>query len=199
VHKAWDTSQGADVQMEVGFSTMGHEIPAALGLALARGNDGEVFVLIGDGTFLMAHSELVTAVQERLKLTVVVIDNHGYQSIHALQRGRTGRSFGLEFRARDDGRGLAGDYLTVDYAAVARSYGCEAFEADTPEQVAEALTRARAADRSCVVVCRTEPHRLMLDSDCWWDVGVAEVSTRPETDAAATRWAKGRSSMRWLG
>ena len=187
VHKAWDTREGALVQMEVGYSTMGHEIPAALGVRMAQGDEGEVYALIGDGTYLMGHTELVTAVQEGLKITVVLIDNHGYQSIHALQRGRLDRSFGLEFS------------FHVDYAANARSYGCAAFEADTPEEVEQALEAARAQELPSVIVCRTEPHRLMLDSECWWDVGVPEVSTRPETAAAAARSAEGRAKMRWHG
>lgn len=199
VHKAWDTSQGAEVQMEVGFSTMGHEIPAALGVRMARGKSGEVFVLIGDGTYLMGHSELVTAVQEGLKITVVLIENHGYQSIHALQRGRIARSFGLEFRARVEDDGLEGEYLPVDYAANARSYGCAAFVAETPEQVRVALDRAREETGPTVVVCRTEPHRLILGSDCWWDVGVPETSDRPETAAAAAETIEGRKRMRWFG
>jgi 3D-(3,5/4)-trihydroxycyclohexane-1,2-dione acylhydrolase (decyclizing) len=198
VHKLWDTGQGADVQMEVGFSTMGHEIPAALGARLAGDAQGEVYALIGDGTYLMGHTELVTVVQEGLKVTVVLIDNHGYQSIHALQRGRIDRSFGLEFRRRGSG-GLTGEYVAVDYVANARSYGCAAFEADTPEEVERALEDARRQPLTCVIVCRTEPRRLSLDSECWWDVGVAEVSTRPETVAAAARSAEGRAKMRWHG
>ena len=198
VHKLWDTAQGAEVQMEVGFSTMGHEIPGALGVRMSQGADGEVWVLIGDGTYLMGHTELVTAVQERLKVTVVLVDNHGYQSIHALQRARLDRSFGLEFRAREEGA-LTGEHLAVDYAGNARSYGCASFEADTPDQVERALEDARRQDLPSVIVCRTEPHRLTLDSDCWWDVGVAEVSSRPETVEAAARSAEGRAKMRWHG
>ena len=96
--------------MEVGFSCMGDEIPAALGVRMARPDAGEVYVLIGDGTYLMgASGELVTALQEGLKITVIVVENHGFQSIHALQRARTGRSFGLEFRERSaDGSGVSG-------------------------------------------------------------------------------------------
>jgi 3D-(3,5/4)-trihydroxycyclohexane-1,2-dione acylhydrolase (decyclizing) len=198
IHKAWDTAQRSTVQMEVGFSTMGYEIPAALGVRIAQGPDGEVFVLIGDGTYLMGHTELVTAVQEGLKITVVLVDNHGFQSIHALQRGRIGRSFGLEFRSREDGE-LNGDFVPIDFAANARSYGCATFEADTPEQVTEALAAARAEDRAAVIVCRTEPYRLILDSECWWDVGVPEVSSRPETDAAVEGTFEGRRRMRWFG
>jgi 3D-(3,5/4)-trihydroxycyclohexane-1,2-dione acylhydrolase (decyclizing) len=199
IHKAWDTSQGAEVQMEVGFSTMGYEIPAALGARMAKGPDGEVFVLIGDGTYLMGHTELVTAVQEGLKITVVLVDNHGFQSIHGLQRGRIGRSFGLEFRRRGKDGSLDGDYLPVDYAASARAYGCAVYEASTPEEVVESLASARAGDLPAVIVCRTEPHRLILSSDCWWDVGVPEVSTRPETERAAAETIAGRDDMRWFG
>ena len=199
IHKAWDTTQGAEVQMEVGFSTMGHEIPAALGARMARGDRGEVFVLIGDGTYLMGHTELVTAVQEGLKITVVLIDNHGFQSIHALQRGRIARSFGLEFRRRTADGTLDGEYVPVDYVAGARAYGCAAFEANTPAEVVAALRAARSEDRPSVVVCHTEPHRLILDSECWWDVGVPEISTRPETEHAANETIAGRARMRWFG
>jgi len=177
---------------------MGHEIPAGLGLRLARGAQGEVFVVIGDGTYLMSPTELVTAVQERLKLTVVVFENHGYQSIHALQRARTGRSFGLEFRGRasDD---LSGDYIDIDLAANARSFGCAAWRVETSDELRCALQAAREDPMPSVVVVRTEPHRLLLDSECWWDVGVAEVSARPETREAERRSSAGRKGMRWFG
>ncbi len=198
VHKLWDSSAGTKVMMEVGFSTMGHEIPAGLGLRMAQGPEGEVFVVIGDGTYLMGHTELVTGLQEGLKVTVVVFENHGYQSIHALQRGRTGRSFGLEFRQRAGGT-LSGDYVKLDLVANARSYGCAAYYAQTTDEVAEALAAAASQPLPAVVVIKTEPHRLLLDSECWWDVGVAEVSTRPETQEAERRWAAGREQMRWFG
>jgi 3D-(3,5/4)-trihydroxycyclohexane-1,2-dione acylhydrolase (decyclizing) len=199
IHKAWDTAQGAEVQMEVGFSTMGHEIPAALGARMAKGDGGEVFVLIGDGTYLMGHTELVTAVQEGLKITVVLVDNHGFQSIHALQRGRIDRSFGLEFRRRTEDGLLDGEFVPVDYAASAAAYGCATYEARTPAEVAEALAAARAQDRPAVIVCHTEPHRLILDSECWWDVGVPEVSTRPETERVVAETIDGRRRIRWFG
>ncbi|MBS1679738.1 MAG: 3D-(3,5/4)-trihydroxycyclohexane-1,2-dione acylhydrolase (decyclizing) [Actinobacteria bacterium] len=199
IHKAWDTSQGAEVQMEVGFSTMGHEIPAALGARMAKGADGEVYVLIGDGTYLMGHTELVTAVQEGLKITVVLVDNHGFQSIHALQRGRIARSFGLEFRRRSDDGALDGEFVPVDYVANAQSYGCAAFEVRTPAEVVAALEAARAEERPSVIVCHTEPYRLILDSECWWDVGVPEVSSRPESEQQAAETIAGRKRMRWFG
>jgi 3D-(3,5/4)-trihydroxycyclohexane-1,2-dione acylhydrolase (decyclizing) len=201
IHKLWDNQVGTRVFMEVGFSCMGHEIPAAIGVRMAKGPEGEVFAVIGDGTYLMGSSELVTAVQERLKVTVLVIENHGYQSIHALQRSRVGYSFGLEFRERSDGASgrLDGPYVAVDIAANARSYGCTAFTAGTIDEVESALTAAKAESGPCVIVAQVEPRRLMLDSRCWWDVGVPQVASRPETRDAVRTSDEGRARQRYLG
>jgi 3D-(3,5/4)-trihydroxycyclohexane-1,2-dione acylhydrolase (decyclizing) len=200
VHKLWDASGSARCHMEVGFSCMGGEIPSALGVRMARGREGEVFVVIGDGTWLMGNtSELVTARQEGLKLTVIVVENEGYQSIHGLQRARTGRSFGLEFRERRDDGGLTGPYAEVDYAANARSLGCAAWVVSSVEELRDALAEARSETRPVVIVARVEPRRLMLDSGCWWDVGVAELSERAETRALAAEHARGRARQRHYG
>jgi 3D-(3,5/4)-trihydroxycyclohexane-1,2-dione acylhydrolase (decyclizing) len=196
VHKLWDPAGGRRCLMEVGFSCMGGEIPAALGVRMANPDAGEVYVVVGDGTWLMGGTgELVTACQEELKITVIVVENGGYQSIHGLQRGRTGRSFGLEFRERG-GNGLDGATVEVDYAANARSLGCSASVVSSLGGLRGALAAARAETRPVVIVARVEPHRLMLDSDCWWDVGVAEVSDRDETRERAAEHAGGRALQR---
>jgi 3D-(3,5/4)-trihydroxycyclohexane-1,2-dione acylhydrolase (decyclizing) len=179
---------------------MGHEIPAGLGVRLAAPDAGEVYVVIGDGTYLMGHTELVTALQERAKVTVLVFVNGGYQSIHRLQGDLTGRSFGLEFRERDAEEDLlVGPVVDVDYAANARSYGCAAFEASTIDELRSALGAARNERRPTVIVCHVEPYRLMLDSACWWDVGVPEHSEREETVRAADEHARGRADQRFYG
>jgi 3D-(3,5/4)-trihydroxycyclohexane-1,2-dione acylhydrolase (decyclizing) len=191
VHKLWNPGRGERCLMEVGFSCMGGEIPAALGVRMARPDADEIYVAIGDGTYLMGSTgELVTARQEGLKLTVIVFENGGYQSIHALQRNRTGRSFGLEFR------GPHGDYVEVDYASNARSLGCAAYRAETEEQLADALDAARAETGPVVIAVRVERQRLLLDSECWWDVGVPEHSERPETSALAAVHVRGRALQR---
>jgi 3D-(3,5/4)-trihydroxycyclohexane-1,2-dione acylhydrolase (decyclizing) len=196
VHKLWDASTGARCLMEVGFSCMAGEIPAALGVRMAGPDAGEVYVLIGDGNYLMgATGELVTARQEGLKLTVIVVENQGFQSIHGLQRARTGRSFGLEFRERTVD-GVGGPVVGVDYAANARSLGCVALTASSLDEFRTALDAARAETAPVVIVARVEPHRLLLDSDCWWDVGVAELSERPETRELAAEHARGRVLQR---
>jgi 3D-(3,5/4)-trihydroxycyclohexane-1,2-dione acylhydrolase (decyclizing) len=198
VHKLWDASAGARCLMEVGFSCMAGEIPAALGVRMACPEAGEVYAVIGDGNYLMGGTgELVTARQEGLKLTVILVENHGFQSIHALQRSRTGRSFGLEFRERSaDGTGLGGPWIDVDYAANARSLGCAVFVASSVDQFRDALDAAREETRPVVIVARVEPRRLMLDSECWWDVGVAEVSERAETRELSAEHARGRALQR---
>src|SRR5690242_18917202 len=102
---------------------MGYEIPAAIGARMAQ-TKGEVYVLIGDGTYLMNPTELVTAMQDDLKITIVISYNHGYQVIRQLQMGRVGRSFGNDFRARYDGSNrLEGEYLNIDFAKNAESMG----------------------------------------------------------------------------
>ena len=144
-----------------------------------------MYVVIGDGTYLMGGaSELVTARQQGLKLTVLVLENGGYQSIHGLQRARTGRSFGLEFG------------VEVDYAMNAKSLGCAAHTASTVDELRDALEAARAEPGPVVIAVRVEPRRLLLDSRCWWDVGVAEVSERPETRELAAEHARGRALQR---
>ena len=201
IHKLWNTACGTRVMMEVGFSCMGHEIPAALGVRLSGRFHGEVYAVIGDGTYLMGSSELLTAVQEHLKITVIVVENHGFQSIHALQRGRVARSFGLEFRERSNpGSGrLDGDYVHFDIAANARSYGVTAHTAESPVEFLTALKACQREPGPCVIVARVEPHRLLLGSECWWDVGVPQIARDPDTLAAARASEAGRTHQRFLG
>ena len=137
--KVWDATEGRDCHLEFGFSCMGYEIPAAIGVRLAKPDPAQrVISLLGDGTFLMAPTELVTAAQEKLPLTLVVPENHGYQVIHRLQMGTMGREFGNEFRYRDDSLeleadkwpALTGDYLNVDLVQVAAGLGARAIRRD---------------------------------------------------------------------
>lgn len=177
--KVWDATGRRDCHLEFGYSCMGYELPAALGVRLARPS-GQVLALIGDGTFLMQPSELVTAVQEGIDVTVVVSENHGFQCIHRLQMSRVGRGFGNEFRARKgdrDGEGrLDGDYLRLDLAAVAWGLGASAWHASEPDEVREALRAARETSGPSVIVVETVPHHDLPPSGAWWDVAPAEVS-----------------------
>jgi len=169
--KAWTVAPGSHAHLEFGFSCMGHEIPAALGIRMHGGERGEVFVVIGDGTFLMAPTELVTAVQEGWKLSVVVLDNGAYGSIDGLARSKCGASIGNRFERRADGRRLA-----IDYAAAADSFGCRGRRADDRVALRAALAEARAGDVTTVIHCPTAPDRPLLGSGAFWDLGVPEAA-----------------------
>lgn len=195
--KAWETPPGSFTHVEFGFSCMGHEIPAGLGIRMHEGAGGEVFVVIGDGTYLMSPTELVTAAQERLKLTVLVLDNGGYQSISRLARGATGTTVGNEFRRRGaDGRLPDGEPLAVDYVANARSMGCEAVRAATPAELEEALRTARAGDRTTVIHCPIAPLRSLLASGAFWDLGVPQVAESEQTRALTAEHLLAASAQR---
>jgi 3D-(3,5/4)-trihydroxycyclohexane-1,2-dione acylhydrolase (decyclizing) len=198
--KLWQVPPGAFAHLEFGFSCMGHELPAGIGIRLARPDDGEIVVVIGDGTFLLSPTELVTAIQERAKVTIVVVVNGGYQSIHSLQLSTVGSSFGNEFRVRDDELGApAGEIVDVDYAGVARSLGCEAWRADTPEDLEAALTRARSAAGPAFIECRVEPRRMLLGGGAWWDLGVAQQADDPRTRELAGAHIDAASAQRYFG
>ncbi len=176
--KIWDATGGRNCHLEFGYSCMGYELPAGVGVRMAQEGD-EVYVYIGDGTFLLNPGELVTALQEGLKVTVVISENHGFQSIQRLQLWRHGRMFGNEFRARQNGR-LDGEYLRLDLAKTAEGLGARTWRVETPEGLRSALEDARTERGVCVVVAETEPHRYLPGSDVWWDVAPAEVSGEPE-------------------
>ncbi|MBM3265306.1 MAG: 3D-(3,5/4)-trihydroxycyclohexane-1,2-dione acylhydrolase (decyclizing), partial [candidate division Zixibacteria bacterium] len=177
--KLWDASRGAACHLEFGFSCMGWEIPAGLGMRMSDRHN-EVYVYIGDGTYLMNPTELMTAAQEGLKITVVVSENHGYQCIRALQMARAGRSFGNEFRSRTAASNrLEGDYVKLDLAQNAKSLGARAWQVATPDELRQALQEAREETRPCVIVCETEKYRLLPPNGMWWDIASAEATHDP--------------------
>jgi 3D-(3,5/4)-trihydroxycyclohexane-1,2-dione acylhydrolase (decyclizing) len=157
---------------------MGYEIPAGIGVALAEpGRD--VVVFVGDGSYLMMNSELVTAAAEGLAFTVVLVENQGFQSIHGLQRSVGVPSFTNERRARDAGSGrLDGPVVAVDFAAHAAAMGARTWSVRDLEALRGALAEARAAGGVRVVVVATDPERRVPGFDGWWDVPPAEVSER---------------------
>jgi 3D-(3,5/4)-trihydroxycyclohexane-1,2-dione acylhydrolase (decyclizing) len=174
---------------------MGYEIPAGLGVRMAQ-PAGEVYVFVGDGTYLLQPSELVTSMQEGLKITVLISDNHGFQIIRRLQMNRVGIPFGNEFRARENRNDrLEGEYLPIDYAKNAESMGARAWRVANATELRQALAEARKETRSCVIVIETEKHRYGPASEVWWDVAPAEVSHDPETEQARALYEAER--RRW--
>jgi 3D-(3,5/4)-trihydroxycyclohexane-1,2-dione acylhydrolase (decyclizing) len=194
LHKLWRCRDPDDYHSEYGFSCMGYEIAGALGAKLAR-PEREVVAMVGDGSWLMLHAELLTSLQLDAKIVVVLLDNGGYQCIHGLQRSCGGRSFGNEFRRRGAAGELDGDVLRIDYAAAARSLGAIGLLAVDEGALASALEEARAATRSVVIHVPVEPGPA-IPSYAWWDVPVAETSREEAVVDARRRWEAARARRR---
>ena len=195
--KMWDATGNRKCHLEFGYSCMGYELPAGLGVRMTQ-PEGEVYVFIGDGTYLMNPTELVTSMQEGLKLTVIISENHGFQSISALQMLRAGRRFGNEFRARDRERNrLEGEYMKIDFAQNAASFGAQSWHVTTQEGVRHALREARGERQTCVIVADVEPHHYLPDSGVWWDIAAAEVSDDPETQERRREYEEGLRLQRF--
>jgi len=201
LHKLWRTRDPKGYHVEYGFSTMGYEIAAGLGVRMAApGRD--VFVMVGDGSYLMLAQELVTAVQESLKLIVVIVDNHGFASIGALSRSVGSGGFGTQYRYRtaaglglDDGE-ENGDLLPIDLAANAESLGVPAIRARTVAELRSALAAAKAGTACAAIVIETDRYESVPSYGAWWDVAVAEISGDAGVRAARARYEKGRAAQR---
>jgi 3D-(3,5/4)-trihydroxycyclohexane-1,2-dione acylhydrolase (decyclizing) len=189
LHKLWRTRDPKGYHVEYGFSTMGYEIAGGLGVKLAA-PDREVYVMVGDGSFLMMAQEIVTAVQEQIKLTVVLVQNHGFASIGALSESVGSQRFGTSYRGRD------GEVLPVDLAAVAAGLGADVRRASTIEFFEEALREAAASPRITVVEVQTDPLVGAPDSEAWWDVPVAEVAGLDSTRAARATYEQHKRTQR---
>lgn len=196
--KLFDASNGRTMHLEFGNSCMGYDIPAAIGVRMTR-PDGEVFVLIGDGNYQMHPLELVTAVQERAKITVILVVNDGYQSIHGTQKALVGHSLGNEFKIRDRQTGLLelGDFVEVDYVKNAESFGLKAWLVEDESGLGHALEAARKEVGSCMIVVPVERHRYAPDSGVWWEINGAQVTNDPVTQALVEEKEVGRIKQRF--
>ena len=173
--------------------------------------DARITAFLGDGTFLMAPTELVTAAQEALPITLVIPENHGYQVIHRLQMGRNGREFGNEFRYRTTGLQLAGthaadkaarldgDYLSVDLVQVAAGLGARAVRAVTATDLRNALNETRGHQGTVVIVVAAIPHADLPGAGVWWDVAPAEVSEVATVPPLRAEYEADRQTQRWFG
>lgn len=176
LHRLWRSVEPKTYHMEYGFSCMGYEVAGALGVKLAD-PAREVHAVVGDGSFLMLHSELLTSVQERRKINVILLDNHGFQCIHNLQRAHGSVGFGNEFRYREGETGrLSGDFVQVDFAAYAQSLGVKVFRASTLEELRTAMQAARQSEVSTLIEVKVLPGTNTDGYESWWRVDTAEVS-----------------------
>ena len=176
MHKLWRTVNGNQYHMEYGYSCMGYEIAGGLGIRMAK-QSGEVFVMVGDGSYLMMNSEIVTAVQENQKLIIVLINNHGFGSINGLSLSLGSEGFGNQYRQREKETGeYTGDELPVDYTAHAKSMGIDAVKVKTKQRLEKSIRQARENDGSTLIEILVDRSVGVPGYEAWWDVPVAEVS-----------------------
>ncbi|MFD2758133.1 3D-(3,5/4)-trihydroxycyclohexane-1,2-dione acylhydrolase (decyclizing) [Gulosibacter faecalis] len=195
LHRLWRPGSLKGYDIEYGNSCMGYEIPGAIGNALAD-RTRRVFGLIGDGTYLMLSQEIMTAVQEHLAITFVVVDNYGYGSIAALSETRGSQGFGTRFNERGDALRHDGSRIEVDFAANAASYGAKVWKADTADGFREALEGATAYDGTSVVYVQVDAQGRFGGSGAWWDVPVAEVSELESSKQARVEYDEEKSHQR---
>ncbi len=196
--KLFEVNGGKELHLEFGNSCMGYDIPAGIGVRLA-GAEKEVYILMGDGNYQMHPMELVTAMQERTKITILLNVNYGYQSIHGHQKALVGHSLGNEFKIRDLRSGLLdeGLFIEIDYAKNAESVGLTTWVANTEEEVRKALQEAKLKENSCLIVVPTERYRSLPGSEVWWEVVGAEVTNDPKTKALVAAREEGRIKQRF--
>jgi len=184
LHRLWRCTTPKSYHMEYGYSCMGYEVAGGFGAKLAH-PDREVYVIVGDGSFLMMHSELLTSIQEGYKINVIILDNHGFQCIKNLQMSQGSKGFGTEFRYRSEQtKHIDGDYLSIDFAGYAKSLGCKSYFANTVDDLKDALKDAKNQPISTVIEIKTLPGTMSGGYRSWWRVGVAEVSNKNEVEEA---------------
>ena len=198
LHKLWRTRDSKGYHLEYGYSCMGYEIAGGLGVKMAA-PDREVYVLVGDGSYLMMAQEIVTSIQEGYKLTIVLINNHGFSSIGGLSQSVGSGGFGTRYRYRNPETGqLDGARLPVDFASNARSLGAHVIEAADLPSLQAALQAAKAQSRTTVVVVETDPEERVPSYESWWDVPIAEVSESRAVGEVRKRYEKALSRERHL-
>ncbi|HEU0000777.1 MAG TPA: 3D-(3,5/4)-trihydroxycyclohexane-1,2-dione acylhydrolase (decyclizing) [Ktedonobacteraceae bacterium] len=203
LHKLWRARHPKNYHMEYGYSCMGYEIAGGLGAKMAA-PDRDVYVMVGDGSYLMMSSEIVTSIQENRKLIIVLLDNQGFKSIGALSRSLGQDGFGTRYAYPRDGA-LPGDTasmdvqaLPVDLAANARSLGAFVIECKTYADFVAALAAVRTTDRTSVIYIQNDRYEAVPGYESWWDVPVAEVSAMLQVQAARAEWETMRAQERYF-
>lgn len=187
LHKLWRARRAGSYHLEYGYSTMGYEIAGGLGVKMADPSR-EVWIMVGDGSFLMMASEIATAVQEGYKLNLVVVDNHGYSSIGGLSQAIGSGGFGTDYRCRGAGGQLDAGYVPVDFVALCAGLGARAVRAATRDDFEQAVAAMRAARETSAVVVEVDKEQRVPGYESWWDVPVAEVSESESVRLARARY-----------
>jgi 3D-(3,5/4)-trihydroxycyclohexane-1,2-dione acylhydrolase (decyclizing) len=195
LHKLWRTRDPKGYHLEYGYSCMGYEIAGGLGVKMADPSR-EVYVLVGDGSFLMMAQEIVTSIQENIKLNIVLLDNHGFSSIGGLSRACGSEGFGTRYQYRDQGK--SGAVIPIDFVANAASLGAHAVRARTHEELAEAVAGLKKQSRTSVVVVETDYFDSVPGYESWWDVPIAEVSESESVQEARRAHVEARKRERYF-
>jgi 3D-(3,5/4)-trihydroxycyclohexane-1,2-dione acylhydrolase (decyclizing) len=201
LHKLWRTRDVKGYHVEYGYSTMGYEIAGGLGVKLAD-PEREVYVMVGDGSYLMMAQEIVTSIQERLKLTVVLVDNEGFASIGGLSRSKGTAGFGTRYQYRSHGSlgddaESNGEPLPVDLGLNAEGLGAHVIRARNVEELRDALVAAKTIDRTVVIHVPVDRYEGVPNYESWWEVPVAEVAESGEVNKARAEHEAGRARRRW--
>lgn len=196
LHKLWKTFEPGGYHLEYGYSCMGYEIAGGIGVKMAK-PEKEVIVMVGDGSYQMLSSELITAVQEDIKITVVVLNNHGFGSIGSLSESVGSEGFGTNYRYRDNkSGGLEGEHLPLDFAMNAKSYGVDVHSVKSYDELNDALKRSKQADKTQVIIVPVDKEQKVPGYNSWWDVPVAETSDLESVNKARKEYLESRKKQR---
>jgi len=197
LHKLWRSKESKDYHSEYAYSCMGYEIAGALGVKLATPHR-EVYAILGDGSYLMLNHEIVTSIQESKKITIILVNNNGYQCIHNLQRGCGGKSFGNEFRYRENehSSGLSGETIKIDFLENAKSLGAKIFSAFNEQDFKIALGEAKKENGTTLIYTEVEPST-PLKGYSWWDVPISEVSNDKNVQETLKKYKEMKKEQRF--
>ncbi len=196
LHKLWRTRDPKGFQLEYGYSTMGYECAAGIGAKMAC-PDREIYVMVGDGNYLMMNNEIVTAIQEGIKFNIILLNNNGFASIGGLSQSIGSQRFGTKYRYRDEETGLlTGDILPVDFAQNARSLGAYVIEAHDIDSLKGALVEAKSQTRTTVITIETSLTK-GTPGYAWWEVAIAEVSEIESVKIARAEYVENKKKQRY--
>ncbi len=196
IHKLWNCKDSMDYHSEYGYSCMGYEIAGAMGVKMADRNR-EVYALVGDGSYMMLSQDIVTSIQEGLKITVVLVDNHGFQCIRGLQTNCGGTDFGNEFRHREqNSQRLDGEFVEIDFCANAKSMGATVFRAEDRDGLLDALAKAKAETRTTVIYIPIRRESNILGYS-WWEVPVSDSSNLPAVQESQENYQAAKKKQRY--
>ncbi|MEM9950323.1 MAG: 3D-(3,5/4)-trihydroxycyclohexane-1,2-dione acylhydrolase (decyclizing) [Chloroflexota bacterium] len=198
LHKLWRTREARGYHLEYGNSCMGYEIAGGLGVKMAD-PEREVYVMVGDGSFLMMHTEIVTMVQEGIKVNIIVVDNHGFASIGALSKSTGSDGFGTKYRYRDEAEDqLTGENIPIDFAKNCESLGAHVIVAKTREEFSKAMEDAKAiTGKPVCIVTETDRRQRVGGYESWWDAPIAEVSDNPAVQEARKEYEDAKTNERY--